>query len=578
MNYQNEYEWLLKLEKAVPTKGYGTRLSMYLLSLEAWRRGLKVKFFIEDNPDNKMLIRYSLSDGLNEYNFESSRGEKLSDFAYEVCENKAKTKDILSKAGISVPEGKRFRINQANEILDYARSLNYPVVLKPLSANTGTGVFANITNPSELKFSLNYVRDTFGFDEILIEKRVEGTEYRVLVLTNKVIAAVKRIPANITGNGQNTIRELIELKNSLKNNNPNLYNRSIHIDQEVLNKLNKLGYNLDTVLEDGKQIFLRDKVALDGDPIDVTDDLSNEIQSFAIKAVKSVPGLDLCGLDIVVDEERQMFTVLELNTRPMLGLHVYPVKGKARDVMSPIIDYYFPETANKNNHSMLYFDFNAVIAPLKDRSVKEVVLSPPPMVEQFYAKEYVLSGCHTVGDYKKIVRIEALKNSLHGFIKELPNKKLEIVVGSDDVNKLNNFKKSCIVDYQDKVYEKFTETDWERPIKIGFNIINIPKSDVVIHDLKKKLTKANKEKDNLVSMKNKEIQTKIKEKNKLKKKIKRKDKTIVKKDRQIKALSKENAELHNKIVQLETKITSILQSKSWKITQPFRSIVRFIKK
>src|SRR5690625_1179255 len=108
-------KWLPHLVDAVPTRGYGNRLSMYLISLEAWRRGLNVKFYTIKNPDNKMLIRYSLSNGKKEYHFESSRGDKLTDYAYEVCENKDETKKVLTKAGIPVPEGKRFKENRSNE-------------------------------------------------------------------------------------------------------------------------------------------------------------------------------------------------------------------------------------------------------------------------------------------------------------------------------------------------------------------------------------------------------------------------------------------------------------------------------
>src|SRR5690625_5271014 len=92
----NRWHWLEKLENAVPRSGYGNRLSMYLIALEAWRRGLQVKFYYLDNQDNKMLIRYSLSNVDKEHFFESSMGDKLTRKAISICENKDETKKYLS--------------------------------------------------------------------------------------------------------------------------------------------------------------------------------------------------------------------------------------------------------------------------------------------------------------------------------------------------------------------------------------------------------------------------------------------------------------------------------------------------
>src|SRR5690625_1506608 len=89
---QMEAEFLHHLRNAVPKSGYGNRLSMYLISLEAWRRGLKVTYFYEKNPENKMLVRYTLADEKNEYYFNSSLGDKLTEVAFDISENKDKTK------------------------------------------------------------------------------------------------------------------------------------------------------------------------------------------------------------------------------------------------------------------------------------------------------------------------------------------------------------------------------------------------------------------------------------------------------------------------------------------------------
>src|SRR5690625_807837 len=190
---------------------------MYLIALEAWRRGLVVKFFLKDNPENKLLIRYSIGDSEQEYAFESSRGGKLSPYAYEVCENKDETKKVLSKAGIPVPEGKRFTENISDEkIIEYSNKLGYPVVLKPVSENAGKSVISNIKSKESFKDGLHYVRNKLNFKDVIVEKHIEGKEHRIFIVNGKVLAVTNRIPANIEGNGKNSIDELIESKNKSK--------------------------------------------------------------------------------------------------------------------------------------------------------------------------------------------------------------------------------------------------------------------------------------------------------------------------------------------------------------------------
>src|SRR5690625_3175123 len=125
----NRWHWLENLENAVPVSGYGNRLSMYLIALEAWRRGIQVKFYYLDNQENKMLIRYSLRYNDKEHLFESSMGDKLTRKAFNTCENKDKTKKYLKLAGISGPQGERFREDEGRgEILTYGKLLGLPVV------------------------------------------------------------------------------------------------------------------------------------------------------------------------------------------------------------------------------------------------------------------------------------------------------------------------------------------------------------------------------------------------------------------------------------------------------------------
>ncbi|SFB27450.1 D-alanine-D-alanine ligase [Lentibacillus halodurans] len=568
---KHKLNWLPHLEGAIPSTAYGNKLSMYLIALEAWRRGVTVNFFSIDNPENQNLIRYSLEYNGREYKFESSRGEKLSEEAYKSCENKDVTKKLMSKSGVTVPKGKRFKENISNgEIVNYTKTLGFPVVLKPTDANAGKGVFSNIQSEHDLKESLLYLRDKLGYKDIIVEKYVKGIEYRFLLVQGEVIGAVNRVPANIVGNGKNTIEELISLKNKGKKDNPNLSRKVIKIDREVLNSIDRLGYELDSVPGEGEQIFLRSKsnVSAGGDPIDVTDELSKELIVTASTAANSIRGLDICGLDMIVDEQKSTGTVIEINTKPMLGLHIFPVKGQARDVVKPIIDYYFPETMNAKQTD-LYFDLDNIIAPLNNLSTKEVKVLPPPSLEKLHAKSYIVTGNIAGTGYFAWIRKQARKLNLNGFIKKFEHKKVIVVVAGTDKEKLEEFKSLCYQGSEEADVKNIVENEWNKPVKIGFEIQNETKKE-----LRKKISYHRKENSRLKK------ETKI-----FKEKTVELQQDNDRKKEKLNKLMKENSNLENEknialkeVQYYKKKYDMIKNSRSWRYTRLARKVVAIIKK
>src|SRR5699024_8329874 len=138
---------------------------------------------------------------------------------------------------------------------------------------------------------------------VIVEEYIPGEEYRIYVLNGKVIAALNRIPANIIGNGKNTIRELIREKNIKRKQIPSVRRRPIKIDEEVKRNVKKYNYTFNSILNNGEQIFLRktSNLSAGGDPIDVTDQLTDEVKKVAVNAAKAIPGLTECGVDLIVD-------------------------------------------------------------------------------------------------------------------------------------------------------------------------------------------------------------------------------------------------------------------------------------
>lgn len=463
--------WLPHLVNAVPVAGFGKKLSMYTIALEGWRRGLKLKFFTLDDPENKLRIRYTLSSGEREHRFESSKGDKTTELAYEVCDNKYLTKEYLQKAGVPVADGKSFPEGASNEdIIEYANKLGYPLVIKPISANGGKGVVSNIESQKELEDALSYVRYELDYPEIIVESFVYGNEFRFIVVDDEVVGVLNRVPANIIGNGKDTIKELIKAKNEERRKNPHLKSRMIKIDRTVIDLLHESGYNLKTIPKEGELVQLRltSNLSTGGDSIELTEVISPELKKIAIEGTKAIPGLTVSGMDIIVNSDNKSGVIIEANTRPGLGGHLFPVEGTPRDIPKDIVDYYFPETKDVEK-SNLFFDFNSILEPLTNRTAQTVDVIPAPK-GKVYGKKYIVHGKVQKVGYKVWIKRQALLHRLNGFAEDLEDGGIAIVVASPKKEDVVNFKEICEKGNGKANITNLIEDDFNEPVKIGFEI------------------------------------------------------------------------------------------------------------
>ncbi len=375
MDFKHE-GWLPHLIDAIPVAARKNHTSLYTIALEGWRRGLGVKFFKGDNHE----IGCTLTLNGREYSFIGSSGELITDDIIEICDDKGKTNEFLSKVGVPIPLGKEFGEDDSEEkILEYARLIKYPLVLKPTDGRAGRGVYAGIKNEHDLKHALKAVRVNLGYKNILVQQYVTGDEVRIYVLDGRVLAASNRRPANILGDGTSTVKELIVKKNVLRKKVPSLYFRPIKIDKEVHDALKSAGYTLESIPKKGERIFLRriSNLSRGGESVDITDKLTLEQRDIAIRAVKAIPGLVQCGVDMIINEKTGSGVILELNTRPGIGNHLFPVEGTATDIPKEIVDYYIPETKGMETaNSNVHFEFDHILDTLKGDSAAEVEIRP----------------------------------------------------------------------------------------------------------------------------------------------------------------------------------------------------------
>ena len=260
--------------------------------------------------------------------------------ASEIAKDKDFATFFMKRMGYSTIPGKTFYNNELcmemgseNDIhagYQYTKKLGFPVMVKPNSGSKGIGV-CKVFNKQEFYKALHFI---FKKDRIaIVQKAIEGKDYRIVVLDDKVISAYERIPLNITGDGISTIEQLLNKKQSLfiKNGRDTKINQK---DFRIIQKLHHQNLSIKSIVKKDQQVFLLDNANLSsgGDSLDVTDYIHPEFKKIAVNVTKDM-GLRFCGVDILVlgdiREKLKKYCILEINSAP--GLDHYALSGKKQE-------------------------------------------------------------------------------------------------------------------------------------------------------------------------------------------------------------------------------------------------------
>jgi D-alanine-D-alanine ligase-like ATP-grasp enzyme/acylphosphatase len=467
------------LTKTMIQGAKGFNLDAYVMALEGWRRGLSLTWYYDPTVVTDLKIigfhplgkSFSLRSKDKLHHFYRSRGDMVANKAVKIVHDKHLAKSYFQKDDVPTPDGIMFNKNISNdEILKRVSGLNYPLVVKPVLGSLGKGVVTNIQNDAALFKAVDHVREDYDYEEIIVEEYVAGDEYRIYVVGDEVVAATRRMPANIMGDGISTIEQLIEAKNETRKENPYLANKLIKIDNNLLNYIETKNLTLESIPANDKVIQLRGQsnISSGGDPIDAMDDITDQIKSVAVRAVKSIPGLIHAGIDVIVGKDK--LVVIEVNATAGIPMHLFPMKGKARNVPAFIMDYYFPETTGLvEDRTRIYFDYRETSELLRGRYAQEISLTDAPK-GKLHTARYVVSGKVQKVGYRAWIKKQAVKSGLHGYIRNQKNGNVVVIVGSDDRDKVKKFKGICGKGPKKAKVGKIEELEWNSPIKIGFEI------------------------------------------------------------------------------------------------------------
>jgi len=258
-----------------------------------------------------------------------------------IAQDKELTKKLLQAAGVPVPQGRP--VSDAEDAWSVTQEIGGAVVVKPRDGNQGKGITVNIKTREEVLAA--YAAAAEISDDVMVERFLPGHDFRLLVVGKQLVAAARREPPLVVGDGTRSVRELVEQVNRdpRRGEGHATSLTKIRFDDIALATLARQGYAADTVPPRGARIILRNNANLStgGTATDVTDDVHPELAARAVAAAQMI-GLDICGIDVVCDSviqplEQQGGGLVEANAAPGLRMHLQPSYGKGRAVGEAII-------------------------------------------------------------------------------------------------------------------------------------------------------------------------------------------------------------------------------------------------
>ena len=283
--------------------------------------------------------------GSRQRRIQAAEVDATSAIAESIAQDKDLTKALLDAAGVPVPLGRP--VQDVEDAWRAMQELGGRVVVKPLDGNQGKGVTVNIATREQLELAYQAAREISS--KVLVERFIPGNDFRLLVVGNRLVAAARRDPPSVTGDGTHTVAQLVEQVNrDPRRSSGHATSLSyIKLDDIALARLALQGLKPDSVPPQGTRVILRNNANLStgGTATDVTDDVHPEVAARAVEAALTI-GLDICGVDVVCRTvfaplEQQGGGIVELNAAPGLRMHLSPSFGKGRNVGQAVITAMF---------------------------------------------------------------------------------------------------------------------------------------------------------------------------------------------------------------------------------------------
>lgn len=289
---------------------------------------------------------YQLGQGARQRRIQATVTGNTSQIATRIAGDKQLTRRLLQQAGIPVPRG--VVVRDADSALREARRLSTPVVIKPADANHGKGVRTSLTAAADIALAFEQARQFSS--RIIVEEFIEGADYRVLIVAGELVAASRREPPWVIGDGSSSILALISRTNEdpARGEGHSKALTRIAADQHTVEHLKAKGMTLESVPLAGECIVLRDNANLStgGSAEDVTAQVHPATKYACERAARQI-GLDVAGVDLVCRDIAMPLAhqgaIIEINAAPGLRMHELPSRGEPRAAGRAIVHSLFGE-------------------------------------------------------------------------------------------------------------------------------------------------------------------------------------------------------------------------------------------
>lgn len=271
---------------------------------------------------------------------------RTSHIAVELASDKEETNKILAALGLPVP--RQELVQSEAGAVRAARRIGFPVVTKPYNGNHGRGISIRLTTDEEVIEGFKKAQEISR--SVIVETFLEGDDHRLLVVNGELVAATRRTPGHVVGDGRHTIAQLVDLVNldPRRGIGHEKVLTRLQLDAQAEMMMARAGYTADSIPPEGQVVYLRSTANLStgGTATDVTDIIHPDNREMAVTAIRAI-GLDVGGVDFLSTNIAASYRkigggICEVNAAPGFRMHVAPSEGSPRDVAGPVIDMLFP--------------------------------------------------------------------------------------------------------------------------------------------------------------------------------------------------------------------------------------------
>ena len=259
--------------------------------------------------------------------------DRTSAIAETISRDKDLARSLLQSCGVPVPEGQV--VDDADEAWDAVDDVETPLIIRPAKGLHGRSVFAGETpQPTRENVDAAYAAADATGCAVLVERHIEGSEHRLLMVDGKLVAATRSEIVSVIGDGRSTISQLVAATQK---------DLVLATNSEAIGEIAQQGFTPDTVPPLGREVVI---LSTGTHAHDITDNVHPATAEMAALAARVI-GLDIAGVDVVCKDisrplESQGGAIVDVNAGPGLLMHIKPASGEPRPVGKAIVEHLFP--------------------------------------------------------------------------------------------------------------------------------------------------------------------------------------------------------------------------------------------